>query len=160
MNRAGDHREGSAVLWVILLQSAESILLTYALISILVITLFPFLSIYIVSILMNVWSIDWHQTPKKSPMKKPSSVVPRLPWSLASVVFFSQSQSGSTQWSPSSGCHLAGCAPVKELILGVNSAAAAAQWGRVGRAEPGSQTRPRPGGFETPHPSPQTGGLG
>lgn len=88
------------------------------------------------------------------------SVVAWLPWSLASVVFFPPSINlACTQWSPSSRCHLAGCAPVKELIWGVNLAAAERE-GRVSGAEPGGQTRPRPGGFEAPHPSPQTEGLG
>lgn len=79
------------------------------------------------------------------------------PWSLASVIFFSQSQSGSTQWSPSTGCHLAGCAPIKEMILGVNLAAAA-QRERVWGAEPHSQSHAR--GLWSPSLLPTDRGLG
>ncbi len=85
-------------------------------------------------------------------LKNLTSAAAWFPQSLASVVFSTQSQSGIAQWSPSSGCHLAGCAPIKELIRGVNLAAAG-WWGREVRAEPGSQTRPRPGGIAAPHPS-------
>lgn len=106
------------------------------------------------------YKLQVKRSPKSSVIQKAeATVLLWLSWSIASVVFSSQSQSGTTQWSPSSGCHLAGCAPIKELIRGVNLAAA--EWqGRVWEAELGSQTRPRPGGFEAPHPSPQTGGLG
>lgn len=58
------------------------------------------------------------------------------------------------QWVPSGWL-----CPNQRTHSGVN-VAAAEQRGRVWGAEPGSQTRPRPGGFEAPHPSPQTGGLG
>lgn len=78
---------------------------------------------------------------------------------LSSVVFISQSQSGSTQCPPCIGCHLSGCAPIKGFFLGVNSAAAE-QRGRVKRPQLGSQAVPRPGGFEAPQPNPNTGGLG